>query len=33
LGAEGEVTTTPIQRLMEKITEHENKYGMKSLMN
>ena len=32
LGAEGEVTTTPIQRLNEKITEHENKYGMKSLM-
>ncbi len=32
MGAEGEVTTTPIQRLKEKITEHENKYGMKSLM-
>ncbi|KAI0281023.1 kinase-like domain-containing protein [Russula aff. rugulosa BPL654] len=32
LGAEGEVTMTPIQRLNEKITEHANKYGMKSLM-
>jgi hypothetical protein len=32
LGAEGEVTTAPVQRLKEKITDHRSKYGMKSLM-
>jgi len=32
LGEEGEITKTPIQQLKEKITDHQNKYGMKSLM-
>ena len=32
LGAEEEFTTTPIQELKEKITDCQNKYGMKSLM-
>jgi hypothetical protein len=32
LGAEGKVTTTPIQELKEKISDCRSKYGMKSLM-
>jgi len=32
LGEEGEVTTTPIQELKEKISDCQSKYGMKSLM-